>query len=276
MTPPNQSGDKPALGDDDQLVLPDTTRQEPVLTGDAALPHLVEQLEHPEWEVRNRAFRALVELDGELVVETLRKIAEDNDDLKQAPAIRALGRRKFNESRDILIGLFDTAPHIMYCTILGALEELGDPSTAPYIIPHLDEWLEDTGGYSTGNYAFAALCALGKPVIPLLIDTFCDEAQTAHIRAYVAGILGRLLADEAADHLLAALVADPDRYVRLFAAQALGRLGDKRAVEPMIQIFDQLDREYDQYFILQALEQIGTPEALKFLENWQGGEPPHA
>jgi HEAT repeat protein len=159
---------------------------------------LVSKLEDNDYEVREKALKALLELKNKTTVEPLIALLKSNDLVAREMALRALGEIRDVRAVDaITTALAHSNPEIRKLAI-AALSKIGSDKSIHQLIKILN--------------------------IPE------DEN-----RSIAAAYLGNLKATQAVDSLIKALT-DNRPFVRGAAAESLGKLGNKRAIEPLIML----------------------------------------
>lgn len=155
---------------------------------DAALPHVLQSLESPQWLARLQA------------VHTLSKLGRPEDGARLVPLvgdpIDAVAARAY-----------------------GAAARTGDPQVVPALVAALSR-----GDAEHRNSLTVALGELGTLAVPALVAAVRDG--TPEVRRHAADTLSHLGSPDAdaAAEALADAVRDPDDGVRLAALNALGQL----------------------------------------------------
>lgn len=142
-----------------------------------------------------------------------------------------------------------------------ALGRLGDPAAELALITALqDPALRDV--------AAEALVAMGPQVVEMLVMALRqahpdvrDASQDPNVRVLMAGILGRVGDQRAAEPLISALDDVPE--VGLAATEALGRLKDQRAVDPLARVTARFG-----VTAVTALGELGGEQATVAVVDW--------
>jgi len=197
--------------------------------GDSSINGLLEVLMDKDAEVRCRAIEALGKIGNPSALSGLMKALKDEDEQVRGKAAWALGKIRSPIAISALLETFNDVEDV-WKEPIWALGEIGDATTAPYLIELLrqhEKWRQSLEG------AIAeALGKLGEDAIPDLIEAMSDN--DVYVRAGAAEALGTLGATTAVPFLIGAL-HDEDWLVRSRAAEALGKIGDPRAVPALIE-----------------------------------------
>lgn len=103
------------------------------------------------------------------------------------------------------------------------------------VCKNTDDW--EAAGFGCMR-AMHTLAKIGKPAIPLLLETFEDKGRDWKLRNLIASqVLGQIKDEKTVEPLIKALKdTTEDEGVRRAAARALGSIGDRRAVDPLMAV----------------------------------------
>lgn len=188
---------------------------------------LARQAKDPNTLVREKAVRALAEVDHPRAVKALAAALADPHPAVQLQAAEAFTRRKDPEAIDPL---------------LTALEHRKTETSVQQMI-------------------LRALANFGELGVDKIVARLQDPQCTA--RAELAEVMGRTKQRKAVQPLIG-LLNDPDVKVRKEAAHALGRIGDPSAVDALLKEIDD-DRWLLRSEIAEALGRLGDKKAVDAL-----------
>jgi HEAT repeat protein len=204
--------------------------------GDSSINELLEVLKDEDAEVRCRATEVLGNIGHPSALSGLMEALKDEDEQVRGKAAWALGKIRSPIAISALLETFNDVEDVWKETIW-ALGEIGDATTAPYLIELLHN--EKLKWSLQGDIA-KALGKLGEDAIPDLIEAMSDG--DASVREGAAKALGIIGATTAVPFLIDAL-RDENWLVRGKAAEALGKIGDSRAVPALIEAVHNDDDE---------------------------------
>ena len=205
--------------------------------------------------------------DHERTIETLKRLAENNNQDVQLAAIVAMGDLKAPGAVDKLIEIADGHPNnFMVKNAIVALGKIADPKAAAVFGKLL--FFERTGVsfYSEASYG---LFLIGKPALAVLdqiydakfkaIDELHIEPGVQRTKAVV--VYGDLAMPETFQKILAGVDAQGNdtatSLLRIESQRAVGRIGLKEAVAGLKDRMDNVDISQSEH-ALAALSQIGT------------------
>jgi HEAT repeat protein len=144
--------------------------------------------------------------------------------IRRARAARLLGLTRDPQHAPRLVALLADRDETVRIVALGAIEMLGDPSSAREVLAAASARRTALPAMEVAE----TLLAMGTTIGPALIDGLADaDPAVRHVAAVVAG---HGLFHSAADPLRRLLADDPTLVVRAASATALGRIGDERDV----------------------------------------------
>jgi HEAT repeat protein len=205
----------------------------------------------------------------EKTVETLKRLAENNNQDVQLAAIVALGDLKAPGAVDKLIEIADGHPNnFMVKNAVEALGKIADPKSASVLGKLL--FFERTG-VSFYREASYGLFLIGKPAIPVLdqiYDAKFKDIEELHIEPGVQKtkavvVYGDLALPETYKKILAGVDTQGNdtatALLRIESQRAVGRLGLKAALPALKGRMDNVDISQSEH-ALAALTQIGIKE----------------
>jgi HEAT repeat protein len=224
------------------------------LGSEAAIPGLLQALEDPDSSVRERAAAALEQLGSEAAILGLLQALEDPDFSVRERAAAALGQLG---SEAAILGLLQALEHPNSNVRGSAAETLGKLGSEA-AIPGLLQALEDPDS-SVRERAAAALGQLGSEAAILGLLQALEDPDSS-VRERAAAALGQLGSEAAILGLLQAL-DDPNSNVRMTAAEALGKIGSERSAIALEQILQTRGVDLRQIAV-EALGKIAAEESL--------------
>ena len=266
---------------------------------------LVELLKDQDEEVRANAVYALAEI-GEPAVPALIKAMSDEEVEVREYAVGTLGLigKSSKEAVPTVIEVLKDVGEDLWVrrNAAYALGNIGHPAAVPVLVRILADKEEDertrqfhtsisressiapfrfnpiTGQWSAlieeaeagiREYAAMALCVIGEPAVPTLIEALRDA--DGWVRQKAASALGAIGEPVAVPALIEAL-KDEDEKVREWAVVSLGQIGNP-ALPALTEVLSETNMVVrDQ--VIDALIRIGTPEAMKTLKGYAPGDLP--
>jgi HEAT repeat protein len=274
---PNLSGDEPSFSDD----FPENVADLPALGGDLAVLHLVENLAHPDEEIRQRALFALAELgddralDGLIhLIRTGTSFTENHIGQRAAFALAPFGVKAVHQLLSILKEEQPNSGHARNAALRGlGVVASANLELSDLVIPGLVEALATR---ATRSAAADALGVIGKnartpQVIDSLLQAMVDTALTRGFESQFydapAVALGRIgEPGEVLPRMLQLAKSDAPRLVELLSQVVRGDGFRQQATPYLVEAL--LSEEYSvdaRGYILEALGLTGDPEAIQYL-----------
>ncbi len=240
---------------------------------------VLDNLRHPEWEVRQAAARTLREYakalkgaDDPTILGRLQDALEDPSWEVRWAVVEALAWIANPVTVPAIARRLEDKNWIVRVAAIRALTEIRDISAAPAVIGALKD--------RKGLVREAAAEALGELGVPAAVNPLIELLQDSETLVRLAAIyaLGRLRARAAVRQVMTAL-RDEDANIRLAAAVALGKIGDPLAISRLIEALEDTGSpSWEEQRVCDAaagaLEDIGTPEALDAATQWRSAQAP--
>lgn len=261
-----------------------------VSIGEAALPHVIKALAHPEPRVRAALIRCLDWIGIPDGLQACRPFLTDAHEEVRYQAVTALGGIiEHPEIEDALLALLENPDPEFRAAVIEALGNSGSAGLKekiirrlsdgnplvrlsgvrilarlrdPEAIPFLQELLSDEDD-EVRAHAYSSVGAIAPGVIPpeALEQGISDEVplvRSAAVRCLAAS------GGKAARGILTPLLADPDPQIQLTVIEVLGKIGDPDSIAPLGELFKKGDRRI-QLAVIRALGSIRSRASSRFL-----------
>lgn len=296
---PMTTGDEPSLGGGQYDHL---TGQEPVLTGEAAILHLLNLLTHPEPEVRLRAAIELSSLGDQRALDILCDTLQDDNPATRRRAVTALGHIDDRRAIDALFATlhsdgsldvikeaalslgrignlatipaldnaFETAPRVSEA-IGQALHLIGQKNPEA-IQPVIDGYAERlrSDNDSTKRQAVFRLWYINLPAaVSALTEALNDPAADERFQYMVIEVLKRMQAKQASPALEQMLITTSGS-IRLRVVSALKILRERTALPRLIALLDHPDwkvRRYTAHILGIRKARTAIPRLIELLDD---------
>jgi HEAT repeat protein len=222
----------------------------------AAVEELVSLFAHPDREVSQKAWEAVVDI-GEPAEGALIRALGSEERAVAEHAAGALGSRGAKAAVKPLTEALRSWESRRY-VVAWALGEIGDPGAIPALIGALGD--EDA---EVRKYATRSLIKFGPTAVEDLLDAL--GSKSPEVRHYAVRALGEIRDPRAVEPILA-MEGEVDGEVRLWA---LGRLGDRRGYEIIAASVADSEGEV-RLAAIQALRDLGDERAVPVLEKALG------
>jgi len=216
-----------ALDDDSEVVRHSAIWSLGRVSGTRAVAALNELIQHKKAKTRQDAVRALGLTGDERAIEPLTQALEDEDVEVRNQAAKALCRFGQPAADSLVKALRLRPPRDLRYEVKEEIIKILDAIGGSIAIKG---WVAALPSFDAQD----ALRKIGRPAVPLLIETLKDESDS--VRGAAAPVLGDI-GDSAAIEPLASALNDEAESVRFQAAIALSKFGDGRAVKPLVAWF---------------------------------------
>jgi HEAT repeat protein len=231
--------------------------------------------------------------DDQKVVDTLKRLCDNNNQDAQLAAVVALGELKANAGVDKLIEVADGHPNnFMVKNAVEALGKIADPKASRVLGKLLFFERQGVSFYREASYSMFLIGKDAMPVLDEIYDAKFKEIDDFHIEPGVQKtkavvVYGDLAIPDAKKKVLAGVDAQGNdtatALLRIEATRAAGRNGWKEAVPDLMKRIDTVDISQSEH-PLAALTQIGEVSAAEgiyamstsdgFLKNCVGQKNP--
>ena len=229
--------------------------------GTPALPVLIDALGDDDPRMRLALVDLVAEIGGADVVPVLTGVLRDPEWRVRWQSADALGRMGDNAAVPDLLDMLTDSNRDVCISAAWALGKIGHVSAVQGLIRllHDRDWRVRWAGAQ-------ALWEIGADAVPALLDTLRDPDE------YVRRAAMRALAEigDPAIGGLVALLGDSNWDVRWSAAAALHDVGD--AAVPALVAALAAESWQAAWAAAETLKRIGTPDALRAVEQWRGGQ----
>jgi HEAT repeat protein len=221
--------------------------------GDAgAVGRLVSSFAHPDPEVAQGAWEAVVDIGPRAEAELMKALESENPVVAEHAA-GALGSSGSKAAVEALVSSLEGWTSRRYVAAW-ALGEIGDPRAIPALVTAMGD--EDK---EVRKYATRSLIKFGREATEDLMKALGDSSP--EVRHYAVRALGEIRDPRSVEAILA-MDGRVDREVHLWA---LGRLGDGRGYEVVAAEVRARDVEV-RLAAIQALRDLGDERAVPVLE----------
>lgn len=176
--------------------------------------NLIELLDNPDWQVRNKIRQTIIK-QGQRIVPILLKRLPNTMGFVRDEIIHILGELEDERAIPTLANMIDNTDKLIVNRVVMALLQFQNEAVIELLLSKLNDLSPNTAMHVIKNLGVRRFRPAIQPLMELVKTTPSDNYRFMAIRA-----LDALCAAEAQD-IVAQFVNDPDYYVRTSAQQTL-------------------------------------------------------